>query len=310
MQALRRRVAPRCRRRSWASLLTAADRLANGYADRYRSSYTLVLLLAALALVAAVLGLWLGEAGGLWTAVPEAACLLGIAALVWVNTRMGWRQRLIECRLLAELCRKQAALAFLARSLPAQRIARLTGDGELGWVGRRFAAAVRAAPLPAGTLAGAGLAAARDAAAAVLLHGQHEYHALRIEAGERREHRLVRLGNVAFAVTVACVLVKVVMLAADVHGAETVGLFAALLPAGAAALFGFRAYAELDLLVQHSQGILDTLAAAQRSLDRTDTARPLASQHIGDVLEEAASAMLADVAGWVQLSRVKAVEAG
>lgn len=293
----------------WAPVQGAADRLAAGYADRYRSSYTIVLALAALALVAAVLGLASGEHGGFWTAVPEVLCLLGIVVIVRLNVRLDWRRRLILCRLLAELCRKQGALGLLGRSLPVSRIARMADEGEMGWAGWRFAAAVRAAPLPAGVLAGASLDAARDAAA-VLLQGQHAYHAARIEAGRQRERRLVRIGTAVFYVTAACVVVKVALLAPYPGAAEHVGLVAALLPAVAAALFGFRAYAELELMVQQSERMLGVLDLAGRSLDRTDTARPLASQHVGDVLEDAAAAMLADVEGWVQVSRVKAVEAG
>lgn len=296
----------------WAGRYARADALASAYADRYRSSYAIVLLLAALALIAAVLGL--ASAGALhplWTALPEAAFLAGIIVLVRLNTRLDWRSQLILCRLFAELCRKQGALALLGRSLPASRIARMTGEGDLGWVGWRFAGAVRAAPPPTGLLAGPHLAAARDAAAAVLLRGQREYHAARAEAGRQREARLVQLGGWAFALTVACVAVKLVLLGfREEHAAEAFGLVAALLPAAAAALFGLRAYAELELLVQHSERMIAILDEAQESLDRTDTDRPLASQHVGAVLEEAATAMLADVEGWIQISRVKPVEAG
>ncbi len=301
----------------WAALYGAADRLASGYADRYRSSYTLVLALAAMALAAAVLGLGLpkdelGHASinPYWTALPEAAFLGGIIVLVRASARHGWQSRMIACRLLAELCRKQAALSRLARSLPASRIAPLTQDGDLGWVGRLFAAFVRAAPLPSGVLAGTLLAAARDEAAAILLRGQRAYHAARAEACRRREDRLVRLGGGAFVVTVACVAIKLGLLVAGSEWAEISGLVAALLPAFAAAFFGVRAYAELELLGRHSERMMAVLDEAARSLGRTDTALPGASQHIGDVLEEAATAMLADIEGWIQISRVKAVEAG
>jgi hypothetical protein len=121
----------------------------------------------------------------------------------------------------------------------------------------------------------------------------------------------VRAGGVAFILTVGCVGLKLALLLTGGEAvAEVFGLVAASLPAIAAALFGLRAYAELDLLVQQSEQMLTTLGAAVRNLDRTSTDRPLASQHIGDVLEETAVAMLADVEGWIQLSRVKAVEAG
>ena len=297
----------------WTALYAAADALANGYADRYRSSYTLVLGLAAAALIAAVLGLVL-RIDPLWTAIPEALCLMAIIVLVQANTRFAWRSRLILFRLLSELCRKQAALAVLGRSLPASRIARMTADGGLGWVGWRFAAAVRAASFPSGSLAGPALDAARDAAAAILLRGQRGYHQARAEGGRRREARLVALGGWAFGLTAGCVLLKLLLLlvlrGAGSESAEVFGLVAALLPALAAALFGFRAYAELDLLVRQSERMIQLLDAADRSLAAIDTSRPLASQHVGDVLEEAAAAMLADIEGWIQISSTKAVEAG
>ena len=293
----------------WSTLYAPADALANAYADRYRSSYTIVLALAATALIAAVLGL---RSEDHWLfALPEAVCLLAIIGLVWANTALDWRSRLIQCRLLAELCRKQAALAFLGRSLPAARIADLTRDGELSWIGWRFAAAVRSAPLPTTTLAGAPLAAATEAAAAVLLHGQHAYHEARVAAGRNREKTLVRAGEIVFAITVLLVMVKLgLLLAHNDHEAEHAGLAAALLPAIAAALFGFRAYAELELLVQHSERLIAVLEEAKSNLAIIDPARPGASQQIGDVLDDTAVEMLADVAGWIQISRVKAVEAG
>jgi hypothetical protein len=235
---------------------------------------------------------------------------VAIIVLVQANERYEWRSRMIACRLMAELCRKQAALSFLARSLPVARIARMTQAGDLGWVGWRFAGAVRAAPLPTGTLAGDSLAHARDAAAALLLRGQRDYHGARAEAGRRRGARLVRVGALAFLGTVVCVAIKLGLLIADSEWAETVGLVAALLPALAAAPFGLRAYAELELLVQESERMVALLDATAASLDRTDPSRPLASQYIGDVLEDTANAMLAEVDGWIAISRVKAVEAG
>ena len=293
----------------WMALYRPADDLARGYADRYRSSYTIVLALAAVALISAVLGLRVDARW--WLAAPEAACLALIIVVVWANTRLDWRPRLIQCRLLAELCRKQAALSFLGGSLPSARIAGLMRDGELSWVGWRFATAVRSAPLPATVLVGAGLDAARDAAAATLLAGQRSYHERRIAVSRRREERLVLFGGAIFGLTVLFVLIKLGLLSAGQDdAAEISGLFAALLPAIAAALFGFRAYAELELLVQQSERLIAILDDADRSLSAIDTGRVGAAAEIGDVLEETASEMLADVEGWIQISRVKAVEAG
>jgi len=301
----------------WAALYDAADLLAAGYADRYRSSYTLVVALAAVALALAVLGLGLPRdmAGHpiidpYWTAIPEAACLSGIIVLVQASARQGWQARMIAFRLLAELCRKQAALSFLARSLPASRISSLTANSDLGWAGRLFAAAVRGAPFPAGSLSGEHLAVARDNAAAILLGGQRAYHQARAVACRQRENRLVRLGSGAFVVTVVCVALKLGLLVAESERAEIFGLIAALLPAFAAAFFGVRAYAELELLVRHSESMITVLDTARASLERTDIGQPGAGQHIGDVLQNTAAAMLADVEGWIQISQGKTVEAG
>ena len=299
----------------WRLLYDCADRLAGAYADRYRSAYTLVLALAAMALAAAVLGLGHDARGEpllrpAWTAVPEALCLAGIIGLVRASSRHRWQSRMIACRTLAELCRKQAALSLVARSLPAAGIAPLTQEGDLGWVGRRFAAAVRAAPFLEGTLAGARLGDARDAASAILLQGQRAYHAARAAAGRKREDRLVWLGSAAFTVTVVCVVIKLALLVAGSERAETFGLVAALLPAFAAAFFGLRAYAELELMVRHSKRMLGVIKAAAARLARIDVGQPEAGGHVGSVLEETAVTMLADVEGWIQISRVKTVEAG
>lgn len=293
----------------WSPAYATADALANAYADRYRSSYTVVLVLAALALIVAVLGL---RTAHHWpVAITEALCLAGIVALVRANMRLDWRSRMIQCRLLAELCRKQAALAFVGRSLPAAGIAGLTRAGGLDWIGWRFAALVRAAPLPTSTAGDDSSAAARDASAAVLLQGQRSYHAARVALGRQREAALVLAGQVVFGCTVLFVLVKLgLLLAGQERGAEWAGLAAALLPAIAAAVFGFRAYAELELLVQHSERLVGVIEDAEASLARIDPAIAGAARAIGDVLEEAAVAMLADVGGWIQISRVKAVEAG
>jgi hypothetical protein len=293
----------------WATLDEPADALANAYADRYRSSYTIVLCLAAMALLVGVAGL---RSELHWpVAIGEALCLVGILAVVWTNSRLDWRTRLIQSRLLAELCRKQAALALVGRSLPSAGVNGLGREGGLDWIGWRFAEAVRRAPLPVGTLSGASLTTARDAAAAILLRGQGEYHEARVTLGRRREATLVMTGEVVFGLTVLLVAIKLCLLLARLDdSAEQVGLAAALLPAVAAALFGFRAYAELELMVRQSERLVAVVEDAQGCLARIDPLAPGAARAVGDVLAEAAAAMLADIAGWIQISRVKAVEAG
>lgn len=293
----------------WLDLHEAADGLAGDFADRYRSSYVIVTVLAALALIAAVMG-DSHLTPEMPTSVVEIVALLAIAALVWLNLRLAWRPRLIAFRLLAELCRKQSALALVGRSLPASRIARMTAGGDLAWVGWCFAGYVRGAPWPAGPLEGGALAAARDAAAAILLRGQAAYHEGRIEASRMRERRLVWLGNAAFVLTVVCVAAKLALLEVGEDYAAPAGVAAALLPVIAAAFFGLRAYSEFELLVRQSERTLATIADSERNLQDIDVDAPMASAYVGDVLEATAGEMLSEVEGWMELSSVKAVEAG
>lgn len=100
----------------WERFYTDADPRAGDYANRYHSSYVLIFGLAAVTLVAAVVAVavgWLTWA----TAALELAALLVVLVLVVANHRQHWHQRWIEYRLLAELWRKQQALARVGWSL-------------------------------------------------------------------------------------------------------------------------------------------------------------------------------------------------
>ena len=83
----------------------------------------------------------------------------------------------------------------------------------------------------------------------------------------------MKLGAGAFSFTLLFVGIKLMLLSSGSGWAETFGLLAAVLPAFAAAFFGVRAYAELDLLVQHSERMLGVLEGASVSLERTDSER-------------------------------------
>lgn len=138
------------------------------------STYVGVFVLAALALVFAATSLaapGLAENHG-WLShdcahsVKLAATLAELAALVLIlwfviaNIRLGWHQRWIDYRLLAELYRKQQALAVLGWSLSGRAVQALVGQGDMRerrrnratWVIWLFAAMVRDPPIPCGGL--------------------------------------------------------------------------------------------------------------------------------------------------------------
>ncbi|MFI4980240.1 MAG: hypothetical protein ACHQIO_07820, partial [Nevskiales bacterium] len=305
----------------WERYYRPADGLSLAYGDRYRSSYVMIFALAALALICASLAL----VAPLVLAVPvialELVALLGISALVLGNHLFRWHDRWIIYRLLAELCRKQHVLAPLGWSLPVWEVERMAAEetdhthGPLpprdAWVAWYFTAVLRAAPLPHGALSDATLARAR-ALGASLMDGQAEYHRVRYLRSRDAGRRLGLLGEAFFLIMIVVVAAKLwLLLATDAYGvAAWLGLAGALLPAPSAAFVGIRAYAEFELLMHQSARMQRAMAAVRAELDFIDLSRPLASQELGAMLNGVAISMMQDVQGWVQLFRVKALEAG
>jgi hypothetical protein len=310
----------------WQRFYEPVDRCAVAYAERYRSSYILVFALAAFAACAAVLGVGIHPVALVSTSV-EFALLIGIMVIVGVNERRHWHKRSITYRLLAELVRKQQALALLAWSLPAAEAFAVTGESAAApvrdvLVGWYFNAVLRAAPLARGTLGGETLVTASAYIRAGLVEGQIAYHANRQEEMERAARRFGRLGSEFFLLTLVAVMVKFLLmwtlaLAPGTHGVGVLdrytilaGFVAALLPALSAAFVGIRGYAELEFMADQSLQMHRVLAQFAERLRHVPLEAPLASQEVGAELLVLAEGMLRDVRGWALLFRVKAVEVG
>jgi hypothetical protein len=304
----------------WESRYRHADALSGVYGNLYRSSYVLVFGLAAAALAGVLVGLAARRLEAPAIAV-ETLSLLCILGLVMLNQSHRWHERWITYRLLAELCRKQRTLALLGRALPGVEISGLatdaapehgvTGPPRESWVGWIFAAAQRAAPLPAGPLAGRAVHHAGHVGRG-LLAGQIAYHADRLRRARAASRRLATWGELFFLVTVVIVGVRIVRLifSPEPSGVDVLALLGGLLPTASAGLVGIRAYAEFDLLAQESARMLRIMTRAEERLCGMNLDVPLASQDLGTELSAVTMAMLQDVKGWAQLFRVKAVETG
>ena len=312
--------------RYWFDHYRPADNLAGGYAKRYRSSYVWVFALGILALllgaIATVLGLlntapgWLHavlERTAIGLALGEGLSLVLILILVAVGIRRDWHERSIEYRLLAELCRKQQALAPLGWALPITAVRGMTA-GEAGhhdrgaWVAWLFAALQRAAPLPVGMLA-----AGRGSPSEItgLIAEQVKYHDDRAKTNDAAGNRFERIGIYLFFAVAVCVGFKVGADWTDHPGwAWPFGLLATVLPAFTAASVGIRAYAELQLLAGQSHHMLRDLGLAQARVARLNPGRVLVSQDYGAEAALVATLMLQDLDGWARLFRVKGVEPG
>jgi hypothetical protein len=302
----------------WEAHYQNADTLSARYGDRYRSSYILVFL------IAAVVALVAPRIAGL-AVVVELLGLAGIAALVVMNANGRWHERWITYRLLAELCRKQRILSPLGRALPGVEVFGLATDAATDahagtdrrsvpreiWVGWYFAALQRAAPMPSGPLSGRALHRAAQVGRALLAE-QIAYHNDRERRHRAASQRLARSGDLIFLFTLAVVFMRFILLpvSSPATWLHILVLACAILPTISALLLGIRAYAEFDLLVQESARMLRVMKAAEATICDMNFDEPLASQDLGAELSSVAMAMLHDVKGWAQLFRVKAVETG
>ncbi len=324
----------------WHHLYMPADSRANEYAARYRSSYILVIVMATLALISGAIAYspfvrgdepaetkttataenkvpqphatpppvpW----GTIITAAAELSTLLIVLGLVALTSLCDWHEKSIDYRLLAELFRKQEALAALGWQLPIGNLQHLSDTESLSWVTWLFAAMQRAAPLPHGSLACRKHRAASQAVLLALIDDQISYHCSREKRSQEAGATFENLGSLIFLAVLVCVGVKIG--AEHKHWSQNLisvlGLMAIILPGISAAFVGIRSYAELQLLAEQSRHMLSDLMRTRRRVERLKLYRPSVSQDLGSEGLAVALLMLQDLEGWGRLFRGKSMEA-
>jgi hypothetical protein len=316
----------------WHDAYQVPNKRAAEYADRYRSTYVWVFGLAAIALACAALALsvpglkehWFPSAECAWHAVKifwtaaEFLALLCILGFVFINIRYEWHPRSIDYRLLAELYRKQQALALLGWSLSGRAVQALVEQHAAGeppdrgaWVIWLFAAMSRAAPMPNDVFDPVRCEAVRTIIQRDLVEEQAHYHCGRLEVCKRAGHRFVLLGEALF-LSIIVVVIKLTLLGFGTVPmlSPPLGIIATMVPGFAAAFIGVRAYAEMALLADQSRRMAIAMTQAGRRIGELEPRRPLASQELGVEVLAVTTRMLEDVTGWAQLSRMKPVEPG
>jgi hypothetical protein len=317
----------------WNRFYAAPDGLATAYAARYRSSYAIIAVLAALAVMAGNLAVVWGGSAKLPLTLLEFAALALLIWLVAANQRRHWHGRWIAYRLLAELCRMQKALAMLGWSLPlgdtlraargvqgtVHRRSSTAPEEPNGWVGWYFHAALRAAPMPSGTLAGAALNATRQEVSSTLLEEQIAYHEEKARDRRAQSRGLAGWGEVLLLLTAVLVFLKVLLLVLvgpwALGLAKGLGIAAMVIAVPSAAFIALRAYAELEVLADGHAAMAGMMRAVRdhlAALHVPEDGQPglaLVSQEIGGAVHAVAIDMLEETEGWARLFRVKGVEA-
>ena len=279
-----------------------ADRLAQHYAQTYRSGHVLNFVLAAAAVILALGGLLIPGGKLLLTFIE----LILIAAIV-VNTREGgraeWHRRWLDYRHLAEQLRPMRSLKLFAVAQPAPD--RVT---ERRWIDWFAAAAWQMIKVPVGVIEPGDLAAMGSVLIAEELRPQIDYHRAAARQLHRLDHRLHQIGGALFALTIATCAVVIIGYGL-IHEwilAHTT-LFVALsagLPALGGAIFGIRVQGDFEGTAERSLATAERLEllADLVARENRDMARA------GDLVEAASQTMLAELGEWrVSYSRRKLV---
>jgi hypothetical protein len=289
-----------------------ADRLANYYANVYRSAFVFNYWMSA----SAVLFAFLGHAASQHESarvifvlgIAEIAIIVGIIFVTWLGTRRRWHERWIEYRLLAEYLRQTHFLMALGHaSVSPLRFSPQIhyGDPRGTWMYWHLQALVRQAGIIRARFNGSYLEKVRRFLDSESLKGQINYHEANAERFKILNHRLHRLGIVLFILAFA---------AASLHffrhsDSWALTILTIVGPAFGASLAAIRSQGEFERLIRISRATssqLRFLAERLTTLPLHDS--NLSSQRLCDIAVRTAEVMVRDVLDWRTLVQDKPLD--
>ncbi len=276
-----------------------SDAAATYFAQLFRSGYVANFALAAFAVMLALSGL-VAPTLKPWLIGTELLVIVMILANTRIGTRVGWHERWMDNRHLAEQLRTVSVTSLLGDL--ALRDADADNRGVApGWVRWYARATARELGLPHANVDDDYLRRVRGAARA-MIDDQAAYHVANAARMRTLDHRLHGIGGYLFASTaLACIAWIAVKLAGlepgklpglDMTVAVTVAT--AVLPALGAALYGIRMQGDFSGVAERSL----TTAARLETLQRALAGDPLDFGRLQARLRRLSDVMLADIAHW------------
>lgn len=258
-----------------------ADRLADYYADKYRSSFVLSYPFAALAVILALLPMavepvWPSAAFEIVCIVAELATLGSILGLVFVGRWLRWHDRWMEYRVLAEVIRQLRVLIPLGGGRPFIRMpGHLENYGEPSrtWMFAHMRALGRATGLPSVRVDAAYVAHCLQHLRQIV-SGQRRFHENNERRSERIEHTLHVTAFTLLALTVVAILMH---LLAHLHVpgfgwlqrpviSRWLTLIAAGFPALGAALAGINNQGEFSRVAKRSRAMAERMERIENEI--------------------------------------------
>jgi Protein of unknown function (DUF4231) len=278
-----------------------SDHLASHYAQYYRSGHVFNFVVGALAVLLALATLQLSPWKG-YLAIGEFAAVLLILLNTWIGTKNQWHRRWLDYRQLAERLRpiRSLKIAGLAAPDPPGSAANPVSGRWVEW----YASAVwRAVGCPSGRIDAAKVPGLAATIADHELSPQVDYHHSSARQAERFDDRLEKFGHFLFGVALIGSVVLLLALLLNHEWVEENGNYFTMLSAGISAMltaiFGIRVqgdYSGSAVRSEQTARVLDQIASRLHQA-------PISLARVGDLVEEAARAMLSDLGEWSLLNQ-------
>lgn len=266
------------------------DKLAENYADRYRSGFILTYLLASFAVGTALFPLMSGwltserHTGLTVCIIIESFAILTILGIVFFTRKNRWHVRWLDYRMTAESIRQLKLFLPLGGGKPFPKMsAHLTqyGNPSATWMTWYVQAIERAAGLPAVRVDNNHLKECL-AQYAELLAEQQNYHKINADLNSKIEKRLHRTGELTMWLTLlACLVHLLPVLVPEFRLSQVTGngliFLCGFLPALGASMAGINHQGEFRRIARSSTAMLE-----QFSRLADDTRRLLNDLSVGE----------------------------
>jgi hypothetical protein len=282
-----------------------ADHLANYYSLVYRSTYVFNFSFAAIAVMAALGGIFIHDLAIKSDLVITELGIIVVVLITWLyGHHRQWHQHWLECRRLAESVRHLRIFAPLGTRGSTARPRRHLDGGEEDWINWYGWSLRRLLPLPDCVVTPDYLQKMRDIVLKIEIDDQIRYHEANAERMEKLDHRIHLTGQLLFGATafLCTAFVCLVWLGTlrDVSQftrdwvLSTVTFLTALLPTLGAALGAIRAQGDFRTLAEQSARTAERLAA----IDKILAAEDLSFAQLTGRIEQLSDVLMADLREW------------
>jgi hypothetical protein len=284
-----------------------ADRLANHFAQTYRSGHIFNFVLGG---VAVCLGLsaFMLPSVKIEEAWLEMLITIAIILNAHIGTRQEWHRRWLDYRQLAERLRPMRTLKLLGIAAPDPP-GTATNPIPNRWIEWYAGGIWRSMGCPSGSIDRACAARLGEAIAVHEIEPQVSYHERHAEQIEKLDHRLELMSMSLFFATLVVSVATIVGYAADAAFVNAYGnwftLVSAGFPALGTAIFGIRFQADFGGDAVRSMATSNTLRQIDEELRKNVTLSRAA-----DLAEQASRIMLSDLDEWQLVNQQRDLSVG